>query len=85
MRGSACLSQQLNALEAYLSSTYALRMDRFSLVGEQGRTGRSEGGAVLVGQEQGVSPWVTTPEFEHLVGVDTLAATAETAAAEDDF
>ena len=58
-------------------------MDRFSLVGEQGSTGGSEGGAVLVGQEQGVSPWVTTPEFEHLVGVDTLAATAETAVTGD--
>ena len=85
MRGSACLSQQLNALEAYLSKTYALRVDRFSLVGEQGSTGGSEGGAVLAGQEQGVSPWVTTPELEHLVEVDTLAAAAETAATEGAF
>ena len=79
MRGSACFSHVLNALEAYLSKIYFLRVDRFSLVGEQGSTGGSEGGAVLAGQEQGVSPWLTTPELEHLVEVDTLATATEAA------
>lgn len=48
---------------------YCLRMGRFSLVGEQGSTGGSVGGAVLVGQEHGVSPWLTTPELEHLAAL----------------
>ena len=56
IRGSACCSQQLNALEAYLSKMYCFRMGRFSAVGEQGSTGGSVGGPVLIGQEHGVSP-----------------------------
>ena len=46
---------------------YCFRMGRFSVVGEHGSTGVSEGGSVLVGQEHGVSPWLTTPELEHLL------------------
>ena len=73
MRGSACLSQQLKALEAYLSNMYCFNMGRFSGMGAHGSTGGSEGGADLVGQEHGVSPLLITPELEHLAGADMSA------------
>ena len=66
MRGRICLSQQLKALALYLSSMYCLRYGRFSSVGSQGREGGVVGGRALVGQLQGVSPSLTTPELEHL-------------------
>ena len=65
MSGKACLSQQLKALPLNLSIIHCLMRGRFSTVGAQGRIGWSVGGRVLLGQLQGVSPGVTTPELEH--------------------
>ena len=77
MSGRGCLSQVLKALLAYLSIKYCLIIGRFSMVGEQGSTGTSLGGADLVGQEQGVSSGPSTPELEHLPGTEMPAAMAE--------
>ena len=41
----------------------------WSRVGAQGITGGSGGGSSLLGQEQGASLAVGTPEFEHCVGL----------------
>ena len=64
-----CLSQQLNALLAYLVSIYSLMIGRFSGVGSQGMTGGSGGGSSLLGQVQVASLFVGTPELEHWVGL----------------
>ena len=73
IRGSACFSQQLKALDAYLLRIYCFNFGKFSGVGAQGSTGRSDGGADLIGQEHGVSALLTTPELEHLAGADMSA------------
>ena len=46
------------------------------MVGLHGKDGGEDGGGVLVGQEQGVSSLLTTPEFEHFVCDDRAAAIA---------
>ena len=72
----------LNEEEVYLSSKYCFRIGRFSSIGLHGSLGGSVGGRVLLGQEHGFSPGVTTPEFVQVGMVDLevlLAATSHMA------